>query len=250
MVEHLVYTERVGGSKPSPPTIALVLAVLALVLALAPTPASADMRFPMTFSSTAAPAPQCGLRCPSVVIAEGVIEPETPQAFREFALREALSPAHPSLVYLDSPGGNVVASMELGGEFRRLRVTAIVAGFGGAAAVSGQCASACVYTLMGAARRFADPSSRIGLHRMSMAPELGSNDGRRFADARLISIVAGYAARMGVSPSIVWMAEALAPDSVRILTVEEMRRSGLAIPGPRALDLAPRVSYRLQPTGE
>ena len=66
-----------------------------------------------------------------MVIAEGVIEPETPEAFREFALREALSPAHPSLVYLDSPGGNVVASMELGDEFRRLRVTAIVAGFAG-----------------------------------------------------------------------------------------------------------------------
>jgi len=46
------------------------------------------------------------------------------------------------------------------------------------------------------------------------------------------------------------MAEALPPDSVRILTAEEMRRSGLATPGPRALDLAPRVSYRLAPTGE
>jgi hypothetical protein len=208
------------------------------------------MRLPMTFSSTSAPTPQCGSRCPSVVIAEGVIEPETPEEFREFALREALSPAHPSLVYLDSPGGNVVASMELGDEFRRLRVTAIVAGLAGAGAVSGQCASACVYALMGAARRFADPSSRVGLHRMSMAPEFGSSEERRFADSRLISIVAGYAARMGVSPSIVRMAEALPPDSVRILTAEEMRRSGLATTGPRALDLTPRVSYRLAPTGE
>ena len=66
---------------------------------------------------------------------------------------------------------------------------------------------------------------------MSMAPEFGSSEGRRFADSRLISIVAGYAARMGVSPSIVRMAEALPPDSVRILTAEEMRRSGLATMG-------------------
>ena len=124
MVEHLVYTERVGGSKPSPPTIAKVLAVLALVFALAPAAAKADMRFPMTFSSTSGPTAQCGARCPSVVVAEGVIEPETPEAFREFALREALSPDRPSLIYLDSPGGNVVASMELGDEFRRLRVAA------------------------------------------------------------------------------------------------------------------------------
>ena len=93
------------------------------------------MRFPMTFSSTSASTPQCGSRCPSVVVAEGVIEPETPEAFDEFALREALSPDRPSLIYLNSPGGNVVASMELGDEFRRLRVTAIVAGMaaGGAA---------------------------------------------------------------------------------------------------------------------
>jgi hypothetical protein len=230
--------------------MAKLLAVFALVFALAPAAAKADMRFPMTFSSTSASTPQCGSRCPSVVVAEGVIEPETPEAFREFALREALSPDRPSLIYLDSPGGNVVASMELGDEFRRLRVTAIVPGMAAGGAASGQCASACVYTLMGAARRFADPSSRIGLHRMSMEPEYGSSDGRRFADARLVSIVAGYAARMGVSPSIVRMAETLPPDSVRILTAEEMRRSGLATVGARALDLAPRVSYRLAPTGE
>jgi hypothetical protein len=208
------------------------LAIFVLVFGLGPAAAQADMRFPMTFSSMPAPTPQCGSHCPNVILAEGVIEPETPEAFREFVRREALSPEHPGLIYLDSPGGNVVASMELGDEFRRLRIAAIVAGFTGGGAVSGQCASACVYALMGAARRIAYPSSRVGLHRMSMAPEFGGPEERRYADARLISIVARYASRMGVSPTIVWMAESLPPDSVRILTTTEMRRFGLATMSP------------------
>ncbi len=235
MVEHLVYTERVGGSSPSLPTIARSVAALVLSTALAViswTPAVADSRSPMRFRVETPPTLGCGAKCNSIVVAEGVIEPETPGDFLAFVDREHLTPASHSLMYIDSPGGNVVAAMELGEEFRRYRLSAVVASAssGGefAARAAGQCVSACVYALMGAVRRVAPLSSHVALHRMSAEAETPTSDGRVYADQRLVGIVARYARHMGVSPRIVLMAESLPPDEIRALAPSEMQRAGLA----------------------
>ena len=227
LVEHLVYTERVGGSSPSPPTIVRAAALIVFLLASLGL-ARAENRGPMTFM--AAPlATLCDSKCPDVVVASGVIDAETPAVFHEFAARAALSPGRPVLLYLDSPGGNVAASMELGAEFRRLRVAAIIGRYavegGVSGAFGGQCASACVYAWMGAVRRVAPPASRVALHRMSEILDAG---GRTFADRRLIAIVERYAAHMGVSPRIVAMAESLAPDQMWALTPSAMLQTRLA----------------------
>ncbi len=248
MVEHLVYTERVGGSRPSPPTsrkggIALrsrfgrrALAGLLAVLALPVVSGAARAEQPpMNFRVARMDAPGCGANCPEVVVADGVIEPETPLAFLDFAKTATLSHALRGVVFLNSPGGNVVASMELGAVFRRLRLAAIVAGFAAngdlSGPVAGECVSACVYALMGATRRVAPPSSRIALHRMSVTLADAGGSGvaaRRFADARLVALVARYATRMGVSPALVWSAESLPPDHIHLLTQQEIARWRLA----------------------
>ncbi len=51
---------------------------------------------------------------------------------------------------------------------------------------------------------------------------------RRFADGRLVDIVARYARTMGVSPEVVMQAESLDPDHIRSLSSSEMRRWRLA----------------------
>ena len=205
--------------------------VAALLLILAAGPAPATDRGPMSFHIARLQRPDCGLACPEVIIAEGIIETQTPAAFRDFAEREALA-GRRNLAFLDSPGGNVAASMELGQEFRRLHLTAVVAGFafsGGAGGgpVAGECESACVYALMGASTRVAPPMSRVALHRM-FAPETGEGASAGYADSRFVAVLARYATRMGVNPQIVRMAESLSPGQMRPLSQREMGRAGLA----------------------
>ena len=106
----------------------------------------------------------CGAKCPRVVVAEGVIEEDTPLEFIDFMRTAVYSSGLRSVVFLNSPGGNVVASMELGMAFRQLHVAAVVAGFGNDGAesgpIAGECVSACVYAFMGAVRRVAPPVSK------------------------------------------------------------------------------------------
>ncbi len=207
--------------------------VSALVFVAAGAAAAPAGQPPMTFRAVSLESPGCASKCPEVIVAEGVIEEETPQAFLDFAREASLSQRLRSVIFINSPGGNVVASMELGAEFRRLRSAAIVAGFASegnrSGPVSGQCLSACVYALMGAARRVVPSVSRVGLHRMSIA-EPDSPDVARLADPHLVALLARYAARMGVDPAIVWRAESLSPGVLLILTEREIARWRLGSP--------------------
>jgi hypothetical protein len=203
-------------------------------LAAASAAAARADQAPMTFRAVILDAPSCGSKCPEVVVADGVIEESTPQAFVAFAREASLSQKLRSVIFINSPGGNVVASMDLGKAFRRVRVAAIVAGFatrdGRSGPVAGQCLSACVYALMGAYRRVVPSASRVGLHRMSIVePGAGqtrgvSNVESGLADPHLVAMLAKYAAGMGVDPALVWRAESLAPGILHILSPQEIAR--------------------------
>jgi hypothetical protein len=209
--------------------LAAFCAATACVCLLAAAPAAAEQA-PMTFRAVNFDSNDCGAVCPQVIVADGVIEAETPQAFADFARQEAKAPRLPSLIFMNSPGGNVVASMELGAEFRKLRAAVIVAGYASVGTlsgpISGQCLSACIYALMGATRRVAPPDSRLGLHRMSTPEGPGGAGG--LADRRLVAILARYAAQMGVSPALVWQAESQTPGTLHILSPAEIAHWRLA----------------------
>ena len=214
MVEHLAYTERVGGSSPSPPTNPpgalrlgarrVALGLLAALAWLAADPLAAAEQAPMTFRSVNFASDNCVADCPQVIVADGVIEADTPQAFLDFAKQASQSKRLRSVIFINSPGGNVVASMEMGTEFRRLRAAVVV----------------------GATQRVAPPESRLGLHRMSL--EEPGETGGGLADKRLVAILARYAARMGVDPALVWHAESQTPGTLHILTPAEIARWRLA----------------------
>ena len=130
-----------------------------------------------------------------------MIEESTPLEFIDFMRTAVLASGLRSVVFMSSPGGNVVASMELGMAFRRLHLAAVVAGFGSSGAesgpVAGECASACVYAFMGAVRRVApSPVSRLALHKMSVTLSgAGADAGvyRRFADPQMVALLSRYA---------------------------------------------------------
>ena len=209
------------------------------LLCLGPGLARADSA-PMQFRVEPLQSGNCGYNCPNVVVADGVIEPNTPQEFVDFARQAARAPNLRAVMLINSPGGNVVASMEFGAKLRQLGMAAVVAGYGydgqRSGATPGECVSACVYALMGAVRRVAPAESRVALHRMSVSQSEGPARGhagfvsRRFADTRLVGIVARYARQMGVSPDVVMQAESLEPDHIRALSQREMKRWRLASP--------------------
>jgi hypothetical protein len=243
LAEHLVYTERVGGSSPSPPTsfgrlkglsalaAALGLAGCALTSAFAQEHGS-----PMTFRVAPLESRECGRHCPDVIVADGVIEAETPQAFVDFLKSGSSDKKLRRIVFFNSRGGNVVASMVFGHILRGLRIAGIVGRFdaaGDPGPYVGKCLSACVYALMGAVRRVAPPGSELGLHRMSIVENesrglFGSHVTRSFADPPMVAVLGRYARRMGVDPALVRTAESLPPDTVHLLTRAEMRRWSLA----------------------
>jgi hypothetical protein len=237
-----VYTERVGGSSPSPPTIrrrlrrVAVGSILAVSAFFGPAAALANSGS-MTFRVQPLETGGCGARCPHVIVADGVIETDTPQAFVDFLKSGADDKALRRVVFINSRGGNVAASMVFGHILRELRAASIIGRFDSgreAGPYAGECLSACIYAMMGAVRRVAPPGSEVALHRMSIVESEGGGWGaparvtRSFADAPMVAVLAKYANRMGVNPALVRAAESLPPDTVHVLTREEMRRWSFA----------------------
>ncbi len=191
----------------------------------------------MTFRAEPLMTGDCDARCPHVIVADGVIETDTPQAFVDFLKSGSEDKKLRRVVFFNSRGGNVVASMVFGHILRELRVAGVVGRYEAgrdAGPYVGECLSACVYAMMGAVRRVAPPGSEVALHRMSIVESEGGGWGgpahvtRSFADAPMIAVLSRYARRMGVNPALVQMAESLPPDTVHVLTREEMRRWSFA----------------------
>ena len=241
--------KRVDGSRPSPsmsrlrPAARAVLLAVCGSLALAAGQARAGS---MTFHVESLETGACGARCPHVIVAEGVIEEDTPQAFVDF-LRQGGSDANlRRIVFFNSRGGNVVASMIFGHILRELKVAGVVGRLESGSPYAGECMSACVYALMGAVRRVAPAGSQVALHRMSIIeaesvaedrigggarydpPGASVRVTRSFADQSMVAVLKRYAQRMGVNPGLVRAAESLPPDTVHVLSPGEMRRWSFA----------------------
>ena len=207
------------------------------VLLLAAQPLrAADMRFALVSYGQ-----KCGQSCPQVIVADGEITARTPQAFLDFVGQHIRSGRLHSIVLINSPGGRVVAAMELGQTLRKLGAAAIVAKVPVTGdsrdlrVIPGRCYSACVYALMGAKKRVALPESRVGVHRMfmyeaNMRSESTGERERVFATEPLVARLSEYAQMMGVSTELVRRAETINPDKIHILSAAELRRYKLAGP--------------------
>jgi hypothetical protein len=202
-------------------------------------PAAAQSQ-PMSFRLATLNGRDCGTACPRVIVAEGIIEADTPQAFVAFLRSVAGESGLRDVVVLNSPGGRVLASMRLGAALRKLKAAVIIARFGKQgdldSPIAGQCMSACVYAMMGGSKRVVPPESRVGIHRMS-SQESGAPAGRShppagaaYASSDMVDALANYAAQMGVSPTVIRSAERISPEEIHIVSSEELRRWRLASP--------------------
>ena len=75
---------------------------------------------------------RCGNQCAQAIVADGEITNSTPQEFLSFVSQNLQGNVR-AVVFLNSPGGRVIASMELGQLFRKLgvndRAQAVALGF-------------------------------------------------------------------------------------------------------------------------
>lgn len=164
----------------------------------------------------------CRGHCPRVIVAEGQITNSTPDEFLEFLRENVRDRDLRTVVLMNSQGGYVMASMELGQMFRRI---------GAATVVAHQCLSACVYAFMGGVRRVAPHGATLGIHRMfantsdgSMQPRLR----RVYDDGSMAGVLMRYSSRMGVSRDLIRYAEHISSQSIHVVTADEMARWRLA----------------------
>ena len=176
-------------------------------------------------------------RCPQVIVAEGQITNSTPGEFLEFLRENVVNNDLRTVVFLNSQGGYVVASMELGQMFRRIGAATVVARLGsspqGGRFLSANCLSACVYAFMGGRKRVSPPGSALGIHRMfanmSEGGFFGGGTVRRVHDdGSMARLLINYSSRMGVSGELIRSAEHYPSQGIHLVTPGEMARWNLA----------------------
>src|SRR5688500_8343959 len=120
------------------------------------------------------PADVCGTQCREWIAATGPITADTPRDFQMFAQARDLRGA---TLVLDSGGGSVLASLELGRKVRHFGIRTSVGrtiksgpetGADQHAKLSprGECASMCVFVLLGGVQRSVPPQARVLVHQI------------------------------------------------------------------------------------
>ncbi|MGD0635187.1 MAG: hypothetical protein ABSA13_13075 [Beijerinckiaceae bacterium] len=205
---------------------------MALILLLSPI-SSARAEDEMTFETV-------NYGGESVISATGHISERTPEMFLDFLQKNSRSGVH-AVVFLDSPGGIVLASMEFGTLLRKIGAAAVVAkissGFLGAKAsvTPAKCLSACVYALIGARKRVIPPESEVGIHKMFLTVDgadvtaLSTKQDRATASG-LRGLLSSYTGKMGVSPELIARAEKIPSEELHILTRAEIKKWRLGVP--------------------
>ena len=244
-----------------------VLALSAMILAVAPPPSEAQVSMRFSWGSNGG---NCGAPC-NWIAADGEIGPDTPEEFRRF-VGSNLRPGE--LFFLNSPGGSLIAALELGRQLRRIGALVAVGKSQRDPSsrtlqqvVPGYCLSACVFAFMGGAARFYDDDGsqdtprpwwggwwpgrqRLGIHQFYIdraAQAVGDRMGAgvEFSIGMSVSqVITGtlvsYAMEMGVDPRVVTLAGRAGPDGMYILS----RREAIDVNLSNAPDPLPSWSLR------
>lgn len=170
---------------------------------------------PMDFTIGSEPQ-RCGdPGCGGWINAIGEITPTTPADFKKFLSQ---TPYPPLAVRFNSPGGNLIAGLELGEIIRKnkLNTEAIL------------CASACAYAFLGGVQRsFVDKQSKIGVHRFYHSKAMQNPTLQQFSGVDLDNtqkLMAGlllYAMKMDIDLRILSISAEAGPEDMRWLSEKE-----------------------------
>jgi ATP-dependent protease ClpP protease subunit len=116
-----------------------------------------------------------------------------------------------SVVFLNSPGGNLVAALQIG-EFIRLK--------GWATIVPSECYSSCALIWLAGTERMMPANAKIGFHAASMDnKEIGVGN----------ALIGTYLNRLGLSYGAVAFVTQASPDEITYLTPAEAKRVGIDV---------------------
>ena len=140
----------------------------------------------------------------------------------------------PPLVILDSPGGNLHASLGMGAAIR-------IAGSNTLVHENSLCASGCALAWLGGKTRLAYPTSKIALHAASKGT---SSDVTASGNA----MIGAYMARLGLNSDAIFFATSAEPSSFNYLTFKTARALGIEVTNLE--ELAQRLASREKSMGD
>ncbi|MCF8496224.1 MAG: hypothetical protein K9G62_06120 [Alphaproteobacteria bacterium] len=196
-----------------------------------------DLNKPMEFRR-ANNSGHCGDAC-NWISATGIIDETTPERFRKFIgeMPEDFTKKNYTLgrVSLNSPGGNLIAGMQLGTLMREYKASTEIgethknAG-GHDEQGSGICASACAYAFLGGISRNAS-AGELGFHQFyndSKTKGEKLKKDKNFSDEQVASgVIAAYLSEMGVDSKVLTVASFTRSDSLFFPTDEELIAFGI-----------------------
>lgn len=161
------------------------------------------------------------------VAAEGEITADTPERLREF-----LENNRAGHFVFHSPGGNLVAALEMGLLLRESKSSSGVGrtvddGFGWKTTVDGHCASACAFAFIGGVDRSAK-AGEIGVHQFYSEMSLERPDEPIYSaldissNQLLSALLINYAMEMGVDPRFISKASSVPPTGMHFLDDAEL----------------------------
>ena len=225
------------------------------------TPAVAEVtlndlrRRPMIFFVAKGAPNACGAGCREWIAAEGTIDPDAAQRFRDFL---AALPRRDLPVFINSTGGSAGQSAGLGKILRDHRMTAgvgrtIPEGCGNAVPVDdacrrvmqskrehparlltsgARCLSACVYAIVGASVRQVARDAQLGIHSVRLVPIPGRSPTMPVLGVDDIhQLLKRYLVEMGVDPALIDAAAKISHDKIRYMSRDEIARFGIETRG-------------------
>lgn len=224
--------------------VGAMLAVTCALPAVAETlGAAGDARsMPMTFEwRREGPADLCGSKCRSWISAVGTITASTPRHFENFTRDNDVRGA---VLVLDSGGGSVLGTLELGRTIRRLdlattvgRTTLLPAKDGEVRATlspRADCESMCAFLLLAGTRRYVPAEANVLVHQIWLGDRRDDATAGSYSaeDIMVIQRDIGrlvlYTAEMGGAADLVEVALRIPPwERLRPLTADELVRAKL-----------------------
>jgi hypothetical protein len=176
----------------------------------------AERTMPMTL--TVVPRAESGVfRDTTLVYLDGPIDAGAPDR-----LTKALDGVEGKIaVWLNSPGGNLFAGMQLGRTIRKRGASTHIIDY--RTLLAGECFSACSLAFLGGVYRFNDNGARYGVHRASVGPTTGNVD----LGPDLSVAIQNYIREMGVDARLFDLWAKAGPDEMYLLSQQQAENLGV-----------------------
>ena len=133
-------------------------------------------------------------------------------------------------IWLNSPGGNLFAGMQLGRIIREHGASTHIINSG--TLLPGECYSACALAFLGGVYRFNDNGARYGVHRASLPVDRAT--GEHDLGQELSAAIESYMREMGVDARLLELWAKAAPDEMYVLSRREAKDLRVVNDGQRA----------------